>query len=205
MGRIKEIETTTKRVRRLLILVICAFVAVTVHAAKVKIKVEHDKTFDFSPAKTYMWHPSGAGDVKVLQNSGDDPVAIRKRLEPIIVGAVDQTIVKRGLVAAKGGAADLRVTYYVLVGPNISSQQMGQFLGPVAWGLPPFAAVTTAVEIYEQGTLVIDIASVSQDAVVWRGSAQTQLDQQLSESARADRIRSAVQDMFKNFPPKLKK
>ena len=39
---------------------------------------------------------------------------------------------------------------------NTSGQTLGQFLGTVAWGLPPFEAVATSLKIYEQGSLVLE-------------------------------------------------
>lgn len=186
---------------RFLTVLICAVLVTAADAAKVKVETKYDKEFEFERVHTYLWHPSGAGEVKLLQLSGDDPEALRKRLEPVIVQAVDEALADRGLTRAAASPPDLRVSYYVLIGPNTSAQTMGQFLRPVPeWGVPPFAPATQSLEIYEQGTLILDIATA--DRVVWRGSAQAKIDRELSDPARNDRIRSAVRDMLKKFPPK---
>jgi hypothetical protein len=50
--------------------------------------------------------------------------------------------------------------------------------------------------------LIIDLSSPAAQAMVWRGSAQTEIDFQASDATREKRIRESVQDMFKKFPPK---
>jgi len=189
---------------RPLTVVICIAAIAVVDAAKIKIKADRDKTFDFKKVQTYLWNPSGAGEVKLLQASHDNAAELRARFEPVIVPAVEETLASRRLTKAVGGAAaELRVSYYVLIGPNADAQTMGQFLAPVPqWGLPPFAPATQSLEIYEQGTLIVDLASVAEDSVVWRGSASVEIDRQNSDSVRNARIRDGIQGMFKKLPRK---
>jgi uncharacterized protein DUF4136 len=180
-----------------------AAAATGLNAAKVKVRSDYDKKFDFAALHTYSWHPDGAGDVKLLQATNDNPSALRGQLEPVIKSAVDQILRQRGFTNPTTGKPDFYVYYYVLVGPNISAQTMGQFLAPVPeWGVPPFAPSTTSLEIYEQGTLIVDVSSVSLQSMVWRGTAQAEIDRARSDAARDARIRDAVGEMFKKFPPK---
>jgi Domain of unknown function (DUF4136) len=184
-------------------LLLCAALAAAVSAAKIKIKAEYDKQFDFKGVRTYAWHPSGAGKLKLLQATDDNAEALHATLDPIIVGAVEQGLAGRGLMKASGAPPDLNVSYYVLVGPNINAQTVGQFVGSLpVWGLPPFAPSTQSLEIYEQGTLILDIASAKADSVIWRGSANAEIDRQNSDEVRNGRIRDAVQDMLKKLPTK---
>ena len=167
---------------RLLAVAICIALVATLDAAKIKVETKYDKKYDFTGARTYGWRPKAAGEVHLLQLSGDDAAALRERFEPVIV-------------------PDLEIWYYVLIGPGMTAQTMGQFLPAVTeWGLPPFAPATQALEIYEQGSLILDMAAG--DRVVWRGSAQTEIDRQLSAESRDARIQAAVRDMLKKFPPK---
>jgi hypothetical protein len=171
--------------------------------AKVKIKTQYDKTFDFSKLHTYAWHPKGAGELKLLEQSGDDPARLKAMLDPIIQSEVERQLKAKGLVPATGGTPDLYVTYYVLIGPNASSQYMGQFVGAAPdWGLPPFGGATQALKIYEQGSLILDLVAPALDSAVWRGLADTEVDRQLTPAQREQRIRGAVADMLKKFPPK---
>jgi hypothetical protein len=186
---------------RLALLSLCVALVATVGAAsKIKVDAKYDKKYDFTRVKTYDWRPSSSGAVHLLHLSGDDPVALQKRFEPVIMQAVDRTLASRGLARA-AGAPDVEVNYYLLIGPGMTAQTMGQFLPAVPeWGIPPFNAATQSLEIYEQGTLIVDLAST--DRVVWRASAQAEIERQLDGAARDTRIETAVREMFKKFPPK---
>lgn len=184
--------------------IVAAILAVsTVVTAKVNVKTQFDKTFDFKGLRTFEWHPDGAGDVKLLHLSGDDPARLRKDFEPVIVQATEQELAKKGFSKATSGQPDLNIYYYVLIGANTEAQVAGQFLAPVpAWGIAPFSPSTTSLEVYEQGTLILDLSAPSIKSMVWRGSAAARIDRQNSDAKRNEIIRGAIQDMFKKFPPK---
>ena len=171
-------------------------------AAKIKVEVQFDKTRDFRPMKTYAWHPDG-DDVKILQSTADDPAQWKQRFSPVIRKAVDATLVTQGLTAVGTADADLFVNFYLLIGPGGSSQSMGQFLAPVpVWGLPPFAPSTSALTVYEQGTLILDLTDAKARSVVWRGSASDALDRTRKEAERDKIVTDAVTQILKKFPPK---
>jgi len=185
----------------LVALALVAGLAVVV-AAKVKVQTQYDKQFKFAGLHTYAWHPTGKGDVKLLQASGENPAALRAQLEPMVVRAVEGALARRGFTPASA-SPDLEVYYYVLIGPGISAQTMGQFIAPVPeWGIPPFTPATSSIDMYEQGSLIVDLAAPSLGAMVWRGSAQAEIDRSRNQQDREKRIRDAVDDMFNKFPPK---
>ena len=174
-------------------------------AAKTDIHTEGDPSFSFAGLKTWAWHPDGAGDVKQAISKDTDPQAIAKRVDPIILPAVERELQSRGFTKTTG-TPDLYVHYYVLATMNQMSQYMGQFVAPVPqWGLPPFAPVTTALEIYAMGTLIIDMTSPAKQAIVWRGSAQRKIDLDKPDSERRKVLENAIRDLIKEFPPKPKK
>ena len=92
---------------------------------------------------------------------------------------------------------------YVLIGPNIESQTHGQFLRPVPeWGIAPFVPGTSSLEIYEQGSLILDIADAAADTVVFRDRRRPRSIVRHSDAERNSRIRDAVRDMIKKLPKK---
>jgi hypothetical protein len=185
---------------------VAVVLAVAPLIAGMKVKVENDKEFDFEGLKTYAWRLDGANPVKILENSLDKPEEVRKNLEPIVLAAVDGELAKKGFKRVESGQPDLYLDYYVLVGPNAQSQYHGQFVGGVpAWGLPDFAMSTSAIKIYEQGSLIIDLVSIAQKHTVWRGSAATEIDRRRTREERTAIINEAARKMFEKFPPKLKK
>jgi hypothetical protein len=142
----------------------------------------------------------------MLQNTDDNPEEIRKLLEPTILAAVDQELAKRGFTLAASGQPDLFVDYYVLIGPGVTSQYQGQFVGAVpAWGLPDFAMSTSSLQAYEQGSLIIDVISIKERQIVWRAVAAAEIDRSRTPAQRAKIITDAVTGMLKKFPPKFKK
>ena len=169
--------------------------------ARVDVKVEYDKTFDFKPVRTWSWPADGAGQVMVARTQEDDPTVMKQRAEPIIIDAVTKELPRRGLQAATGGAGDVTIGYYLLMSTSMNAQTMGQFLpATVGWGLPPFAAATQSFEMMNAGALVLDVTA--KGTVVWRGLAQAKITLDASPSKRESLLREAVRDLLKKFPPK---
>lgn len=174
-------------------------------AAKTDIHSEGDPSFSFAGLKTWAWHPDGAGDVRQAISKETDPKEIARRVDPIILPAVERALQSRGFTKTTD-KPDLYVHYYVLATMGQTSQYMGQFVAPLPmWGLPPFAPVTTALEIYATGTLIIDMTSPVKQAIVWRGSAQRKVDLDKSDKERKKILENAIRDLIEEFPPKPKK
>lgn len=188
-------------------LALCATIAILLGAALlaggIKVDVKHDKTFNFEGLKTYAWRLDGANPVKLLQTSGHDPEQIRKNVEPTIVAAFDEAFAKKGLKRVEQGDSDFYVDYYVLIGPNITSQYQGQFVGAIPeWGLPDFAMSTSALKIAVQGSLIVDLVSAKQKVIVWRGKAEADLDKPRPPAQRVEVMNDVARRMLEKFPPK---
>jgi hypothetical protein len=174
--------------------------AVQFSAAKVKVRVDFDKAFDFGTVHTWTWNPKGAGEVMVARTPTDDPAEIKRRAEPVILKAVAAEMSTRTVKnAAQGG--DLTLTYYLLLTIGSSAQTLGQFLpATTTWGLPPYHSSTTSFEMIERGALVLDF-SVG-DRVIWRGIGEAQIKTDLDEARRAALLTEAATEILKKFPPK---
>jgi len=186
-----------------LIITTVAVLAAGVALAGIDVHVENSPTFDFTTLKTWTMNPNGAGNaVRIISADDKDSTELKKNWETKVLPIVQEGFVKRGFPKATG-EPDFYVTCYVLVTAGSSSQQMGQFLSPVPeWGLPYFAPSTTALSVFPQGSLMLDIAPRATNEVVWRGVAQAELKWDDSEARRAQHVRDAVQDLLKKFPPK---
>ena len=167
--------------------------------ARVDVKVEFDKTFDFKPVKTWAWTEQ-PGEVKMARTQDDDPEAARKRAEPVILEAVATEIGRRGLTRATSDP-DLFVTYYLLLTTSMSAQTLGQFLpATAAWGLPPFAGATQSLKMMNRGSLVLDLSA--KGTVVWRGVAQAEIKMDADDKRREALVREAVRDLLRRYPPR---
>ena len=69
----------------------------------------------------------------------------------------------------------------------------------MAWGLPLIPQATQSLEIMNRGSMVLD-ASVG-GRVVWRGVAQSKLEMDIDNQKREAKLREAVRDLLKRFPP----
>jgi len=187
---------------------LCACFVLVADAAKIKIKAEPDPTYDFATVKTWAWD-ADAGEVIMARTAADDPAAVKGRVDPLIRKFIAAAMTKKGLAAATGGAPDVQLHYYVLVTVNQTGQYAGQFLPSVAyWGLPPFTAQTTSLDVATKGSLVVDAllpGEKDKRKVVWRGMAQSTLDESATDATREGRIRQACDGLVEKFPLKKKK
>jgi hypothetical protein len=168
--------------------------------ARVDVEVAFDKTFNFKAVRTWGWSPEGAGSVKMARTQEDDPEAMQKRAEPIIVNAVTTEMTRLKLQQAPANP-DVTVTYYLLLSTNMSAQTIGQFLpATAAWGLPPFAPATQSLKIMNQGSLVLDLSA--KGTVVWRGLAQARIALDADDLRREALLRESVRDLLRRYPPK---
>jgi hypothetical protein len=180
---------------------VVAAAALRLHAADTDIKVDYDKTFSFAGLRSWTWHPDGAGDVRLAVSSEDDPKRVAARVDPIIVPAIEREMAARGFSRAEG--AQLTLHYYVLATLNQTAQVAGQFLAPVPeWGVPPFTASTTSLQIYPVGTLIIDVTSAATREIVWRGSAARKINLERPDAERRKVLEKAIHDLLAKFPPK---
>jgi hypothetical protein len=173
--------------------------------ARVKVRSDYDKRVDFTKLKVFAWPADGPGQVKMAVSANDDPDAVRKRLEPVLIPAVEQALAKKGFVkAAPGAAPDFLVAYFALVSVNTSAQHIGQFLpGTLEWGIPPFEGQTQSLKIFEQGSLVLDVWTPDKQPM-WRAIAQAELHRDRPQAQREKNLRGVVNDIVKQFPPKKK-
>ena len=166
----------------------------------VDVNIEYGKTFDFATVKTWEWSPKGAGDVIIARTKDDDPAAVKRKAEPLILDAVAGELMRKGLQQA-APEPDVTVTYYLLLSNNMTAQTIGQFLpATTAWGYMLVAPSTQSIKMMNQGALVLDLTA--KDVVVWRGVAQARVAFEVDDKKREAILREGVRDLFKRYPPK---
>ncbi|HZL94646.1 MAG TPA: DUF4136 domain-containing protein [Vicinamibacterales bacterium] len=174
--------------------------AIHVGLEGVDVNIEHDKAFDFKSARTWAWSPKGAGDVIIARTKDDDPAAVKRKAEPLILDAVAGEMMRRGLQPA-ASQPDLTLTYYLLLTNNMTTQSLGQFLpATTAWGYTLVAPATQSIKMMNEGALVLDLSA--KDVVVWRGIAQARVAFEADDKKREAILREGVRDLFKRYPPK---
>ncbi|HEX6994771.1 MAG TPA: DUF4136 domain-containing protein [Gammaproteobacteria bacterium] len=136
------------------------------HAAKPKI--EWDKSYDFSAAKTFQWRDT------------DSPLATSNPLmHSRVVADIERQLAMAGLMEVEQNP-DVYVTYHTSTEQNVrlESDAWGYGFGGYgtgAWGAWGYGyngptSVTTDVVTYDTGTLVVDIWDADRMELVWRAS-----------------------------------
>jgi hypothetical protein len=154
-----------------------------------KIKVEYDKSFDFSKFKTFAMDANKESAKPMLRLA--------------ILGAIQDDLTKRGLKQVADnpdifvqvyGATDTDFTTHYhdpLYGGTIPSINSGITL----WHNIPGTNTTVVIP---KGTLVVDLIDARQKQLVWRGIAKQNLSDRRDELL--DQVNAAVEKMFKQYP-----
>ncbi len=174
-----------------LLWLIALFLLVTPVAAQ-KVKVNYDKTADFTKFKTYSW-------------TRGVPAA-NPRINEIIINAVEQNLAAKGLTKIdKGG--DLLVSIAVAIEYDVQMTHAvrGNTGSSLETGIP--LAASTPWEV-RKGSLLVAMESPAANSLVWHGLATDTLRYSPSTDIEKDAkrgekpVRKAVEKLFKQFPPK---
>ena len=170
---------------------LCFLCVFSLGAHAQKIKVEYDKSLDFSKFKTFAW--------------GHHDAVSRPMLALAIAGAIEEELTKRGLHKVESDP-DVYIKMYGSVDSEMSvSYSDPLYLG--MGGIPPFdtafmmwgAGGTTAVTVHK-GQLVVDVIEADQKKLVWRGMATEKLSDQKQKLVK--QVNRAVEKMFEQYPAK---
>ena len=200
MDRERILMSLRTRSPKVLLLLAFVIAAGILAEARIDVRVAYDKTFDFKSVKTWGWRTGEKGDIMMARTQKDDPEAMRKRAEPIIVDAVNTEMAKLKLQSADTDP-NLTLNYYLLLTTGTSAQVIGQFLpATLEWGLPPFDAATQSLKLMNHGSLVLDLSAKGK--IVWRAVADAKVEVYASEKDREQKLRYAIRDLLKKYPKK---
>jgi Domain of unknown function (DUF4136) len=165
------------------------------YAAAQKTTYDFDKTAPFASFRTYA--------MKEGTPTGQD--LIDKRL----VAAIETQMAAKGFVKNET-APDVVVLFHVAFDEqkDISSYSSGPMYGGYGYGWGGgWGTTTTDVRVREIliGTLAIDMVDAKNKQVAWRGLGTKEIDVNAKPEKRDQNITKAVEKIFKNYPPKVKK
>lgn len=154
-----------------------------------KIKVEFDKSLDFSKFKTYAFD--------TVSDSA------KPMLRLAILAAVQSDLNKLGLtqVAEK---PDLFVQMYGATDNDFTAHYhdpvYGGYIPSINSGINLWHNIpgTTTTVVIPKGTLVIDIVDASRKQLIWRGIAKAKLSDQRDKLL--DQVNTAVEKMLAQYP-----
>ena len=171
-------------------------------AAKIEVDVQFNPNANFAAIASYTWLASPPPTTEAAPGTMVDPLAVQRELDPIIVGAVDAELQKRGIRRQATGG-DVQVVYYLSHGASINAHTLGSFYAYAAdfyVYIPPGGGQTTAVRVIEEGSLVIDV--VDDARAIWRGTASARINRENDDAKRYQLVRDAVKKLFDRWPKK---
>ena len=152
------------------------------------VKVDYDKSASFAPIKTFSLK---------LGTTWGNPIGEKRVTEEIT-----EALVKRGWTVAPEDKADAHV---VLHGATQTKRSLNTFysgMGGYGWrgmGAAGMGTATTTASEYTIGTLVVDIFDAKSKQLLWRGTAEDELNDKPEK--RQKQIQKGTEKLFKDFPP----
>jgi hypothetical protein len=152
-----------------------------------KVTVDYNHSADFSKYHTYSWLTVKAGD----------PLWPDR-----IKAAVDHQLTSKGWTPVESGG-DAAVSAFGATKEQQTLQTFyDSFGGGWYWSGFGDGMATTTVSTTPVGTLIVDIFDAPSKKLIWRAKATDTLSDKPDKNEK--KLEKAVEEMFKNFPPKSK-
>ncbi len=176
-------------------------------AAKVSVSSIHDQDAVFTGLETYDWMPEPrerTGDPRI------DDEALNTRIRTTI----EAQLAANGFQKRASGQPDFYIGYHAALDDRLDIEDinsyynyaaapgMGSGLHTAVAGGWVYAGSDTKVREYAIGTLVLDIVEPDTRNLLWRGTAQAEIDKKDSADKREQRLKTAVRMMLSGFPPR---
>jgi hypothetical protein len=175
--------------RRIWISLATAILSATASFAQ-QVKTDYDREADFTRYRTYCW-----------QNvHTEDPFWVER-----IKTAVDTALAVKGWTKVESGGDVSIMAMEMTEQHRTLNTYYDNYGGGWNWrwrGFSGFGIATTTEDVYNVGTLVIDLFDTSAKRIIWRGSASETISRRASWNIT--NLNKAVQKMFEHFPPESK-
>jgi hypothetical protein len=166
------------------IVALCMFTLMAGVAFAQDVKTDYDHATDFSKYKTFMW---------IKEPKPQNPLMKQR-----IIDAINLQLGEKGLRLVTSNA-DLGVSANTATTKEHTLQSF--YDGFPGWGWHRYwGPVTTTVETYEVGTLVVDLFDTQAKQIKWWGSATATISDKPEKNEK--KLEKAVEKMFKDFPPR---
>ena len=164
-------------------------------AAAQKTTYDFDKTANFASFRTYAMKEG-----TLTKNE-----LIDKRL----ITAIEEQLAAKGFTRNES-SPDVIVVAHIAFDEqkDISSFSSGPMYGGYGYGWGGgWGSTTTDVRVREIliGTLAVDMIDAKKKEVAWRGLGTKEINTNAKPDKRDKNITKAVEKIFKNYPPKVKK
>ncbi len=161
--------------------------------ATMNVSSHVERGLDFRQYHTYAWGPADA------LPTGDPRLDANPFFKDHLQGEVEKNLAIRGMTLVTSGTADLQIHYHANVTERLDVSRLDQPYGSCSSEGCPGGVIE-----YEAGTIVLDVIDPRANRLIWRGWAQSHLNDLLGNQDRmAKRINEAVTRMLRQLPPTL--
>jgi hypothetical protein len=161
---------------------------------KMRVQSDFDKEADFDRYKMWDWLP---GDPGVTENLMIDDPSVRKRMED----AVDEGFRNIGYERTSG-APDFFVKYFLGYGDEINRRNIENYYAYLNYAVFIPQVTQSYTEVWETGTVILDVIDAENKKLVWRGTAETEVNPQAGPRENGPKLQKAIKMMLEKFPPK---
>ncbi len=155
-----------------------------------KIKVEYDKSTDFSKFKTFALD--------------SNPAPAKPMLRLAILAAVQDDLLKRGLKQVSDNP-DIYIQVYGAIDSDVSANYTdpiyGSAIPPLNYGITMWYGIpgTVTTVVIHKGQLVVDVIDAARKRLIWRGIAQQKLSDDNREKL-LNQVNTTVEKLFQQYP-----
>ena len=165
-----------------------AVAALLAGCAPVKVFSFPERGVDFTTYRTYAWAPA------VAMATGDPRLDSNPFFDGHVRRSVDRGLAARGIEKVDS-APDLLLHYHAAVDQMIDLNGVDQYTRVDPDRLP---------EVYDAGTIVVDLIDARTNRLIWRGWAESSIDGVIDQQAwMEERIDDAVARVLAKLPPEL--
>lgn len=159
---------------------------------RVQAGADYSTSVDFARYATFVWEEPDDRPV------GDPRLENNELFEDRLHAAVAFELSRAGIREANAGPA-LIVHHHATVRSRVDVYEADAEAG---YRTTEFGEGTQVIQ-YDQGTILVDLADAETRDLIWRGWAQFDIGQALSDpDLMVDAINEAIEKMFEEFPPR---
>jgi len=178
------------RFLRASIFLVPAFVMAGCAPATMNVSSHVDRAADFKAFQTYTWGPADA------LPTGDPRLDKNPLFKDQFQGAVEKQLALKGLTQVTTGKPDLLIHYHANISERLDVTGIDRPYGSCVG-----ENCQAEVNLYEAGTIVLDIVDAKTNKLIWRGWAQGAAKTMLDNPDEMTRqINKAVPQMVAQFP-----
>ena len=181
-------------------------------SSEISVGSNFDPDIDFDSYSSYRWHEGNEFNRMSLQYLSDE------LLDQRIRSSVDRELRSKGFYKQESGPVDFLVNYSVTTADSLNIENYNRYAGYApGWtysnrssglygsggsGIRYSEVISErTISQYSQGTLVLDILLPESELLIWRGIAESEIEQSMSRSDREQLVREATSLMLQYFPP----